>query len=183
MSMQHSAPVVVIVLLVLFSIYRRTRRTIGFQKLVTGRMATRMVLLAIAGVIILVTGILTPMVYMFDAIGIVVGGLIAYYAIRTTAFEWRNEAWFYRQNPWISVLLLVLFVGRIVYRVYQDYVLFGATTSVHGKFANHAELATYSHDPLTSIILFALVTYYIVYYTFLIRKGQHLEMEMSGGNR
>jgi high-affinity Fe2+/Pb2+ permease len=44
--MHHITPIF-IVLLVLFSIFRRTRRTIGFQKFVIGRMITRMTLLSI----------------------------------------------------------------------------------------------------------------------------------------
>jgi uncharacterized membrane protein len=114
-------------------------------------------------------------VYIYDAIGIVLGGIMAFYAIRTTSFEWRKDAWFYRPNPWIGVLLLVLFVGRIADRVYQDYTLFGASASVNGQFAKQAQLATYSHDPITTIILFTMITYYVIYYMFFIRKERHLE--------
>jgi len=145
-------------------------------------MLTRMTLLAIVGAVLLVTGFQNPMVYIFDVIGIVFGGIIAYYAIRTTSFEWRKDAWFYRPNPWIGLFLLVLFVGRIVYRVYQDYALFSATASANGKVVNQAQLATYSHDPLTAIILFTLITYYVVYYTFLIRKERHLGIEKKEVN-
>jgi hypothetical protein len=178
--MQHTSSVVVIVLLVLFGLYRRTRRTIGFQKFVKRRTITRMALLAVVGVLVLVIGFLHPMVYIFDAIGIVLGGIIAYYAIRTTSFEWRQGAWFYRPNPWIGVLLVVLFIGRIAYRVYQDYAMFGATASANGRSAAQAQWTVYSHEPFTAIILFTLITYYVAYYTFLIRRERHLEAKGEG---
>lgn len=145
-------------------------------------MLTRMTLLAIVGVIFLLTGFLNPIVYIFDAIGIVLGGIIAYYAIRTTSFEWRKGAWFYRPNPWIGVFLLVLFVGRIAYRVYQD-ALFAATASANGTVTNQAQLATYSQEPFTAIILFTLITYYVAYYTFLIRKVRLLDTKEEGSHR
>lgn len=180
--MPHGAVVGVIVVLVLFSMYRRIRRTIGFQRFVKRRMITRMTLLAMIGVIFLVTGYLNPTVYIFDAIGIVVGGIIAYFATRTTSFEWRKDAWYYRPNPWIGVLLIVLFIGRIAYRLYQDYTLFSATGSANGQLAQQNQFATYSHDPSTTIILFTLITYYFVYYTFIIGRERHLETDEQGGN-
>ncbi|MGG1290291.1 CcdC protein domain-containing protein [Bacillus smithii] len=172
--MQHTAPIF-IVLLVLFGIYRRTRRTIGFQKFAKTQMITRIVLLSIVGIAFIVTGFLNPMVYIFDAIGIVLGVFISYYAIRTTSFEWRKDAWFYRPNPWIGFLLFLLFVGRIAYRVYQEYAMISATVSANGQITKQDGLVTYSHDPISAIILFTMITYYVVYYTLLIRRKPHLE--------
>lgn len=171
--MQHTASIVIVVLFILFAIYRRTRSSIGFQKLAGGRMIFRMALFVLIGVLFLVAGSQHPQVYLFDAIGIVVGGVIAYYAIRTTSFERRADAWFYRPNVWIGALLLVLFFGRIGYRVYQDYALVAAHAS-KGAIAQQSSFASYSHDPLTAIIMFTLVAYYLIYYTFLIRKERHL---------
>lgn len=133
-----------------------------------------MTLLSIVGVIVLVAGYLHPTVYLYDLIGMAGGGIIAFYAIRSTSFEWRKDAWFYRPNPWIGVLLTVLFVGRIAYRLYQDSALLGGG-QVSESTANNAQLSAYAHDPITGVILFALVMYYVVYYTFLIRRERHLE--------
>jgi hypothetical protein len=180
--MPHGVGIGLIVVLVLFSMYRRIRRTVGFQRFVKRRMVTRMSLFAIIGVIFLVTGFLNPKVYIFDAIGVVIGGIIAYVATRTTSFEWRKDAWYYRPNPWIGVLLVVLFIGRIGYRVYQDYGLFRATASANGQLQQQNQLATYSHDPSTTIILFTLITYYFVYYIFLIGRERHLEAEGQDNN-
>ena len=177
--MPHGAVLVLIGALILFSMYRRVKRTIGYQKLAKGRMITRIVLFAIICVLFLITGYVNPSVYIFDALGILIGGVIAYFAIRSTSFEWRKNAWYYRPNPWIGALLIVLFIGRIGYRLYQDYGLIssGASKGASSQLAQQNQLATYSHDPSTTIILFTLIGYYLVYYTFVISGERHLEAE------
>jgi heme O synthase-like polyprenyltransferase len=180
-SMQHTAPIVIF-LLVLFGIYRRTRRTIGFQKFIKSRMLIKIIFLAVIGVIFIVMGFLNPRVYIFDAIGIMLGGIISYYAIRTTSFERRKDAWFYRSNPWIGFLLVVLFVGRIAYRVFQEYALFSTSASANGQIATQSGFVSYSHDPISAIILFTLITYYVLYYTLLIRRKPNLETNKTGSS-
>jgi hypothetical protein len=171
--MQHTTPVI-IGLLVLFSIYRRTRRTIGFQKITKGRMITSMVLLSIVGVIVLVSGYLHPEGYLFDVVGIVLGGVMAFYAMRTTSFEKRQDHWVYRTNRWIGAVLFLLLIVRIFFGVYRDRALLGSTASTNGQAASH--VTGYPQDIYTNIILFALFTYYIVFYGFLLRRKQHLEL-------
>lgn len=178
--MQHTSQVVIFALLVLFGIYRRTRRSIGFQRFVKGRMLTRMILFIIIGIMFLMAGVRYPLGYTFDAGGMVLGGILAYYAIRTTSFEWRKDAWFYRPNPWIGVLLVVLFVGRLAFRMYYVYALLGSGVAANGAAAKQSQLAAYSNDPITAIFLFTLITYYLAYYTFLIRRARHLDIKEQG---
>jgi hypothetical protein len=180
MKVPHGANIVIIALLILFLLYRRIRRTIGFQRFVKGRMMTRMALFGIICIIFLALGYVHPLIYVYDALGIVIGGLIAYFAIRSTTFEWRKGAWYFRPNPWIGALLLVLFIGRIGFRVYQDYALISSGAARGGQIAQQNQLSAYSHDPFTVIILFTLISYYFVYYTFIIRREQHLEMSEEG---
>jgi len=134
-------------------------------------MITRMFIFAILGAILLAAGYRQPVVYIFDALGLVFGTVIAYLAIRTTSMEWRQDAWYYRPNPWIGMFLSVLFIARIAYRVVQDYELFHMTASAN--VTQQQQLASYSHDPSTSIILFTLIAYYLVYYVFLIGRVRH----------
>lgn len=169
--MPHGAAVAGIAVLVLFSVYRRIRRNIGFQRFARKRMITRMLIFAILGALLLVSGYRQPTVYIFDALGLVFGTVIAYFSIRTTSLEWRQDAWYYRPNSWIGMFLTVLFIARIAYRVVQDYELFQMTASA--SLAQQQQLASYSHDPTTSIILFTLIAYYLVYYVFLIGRVRH----------
>jgi membrane protein CcdC involved in cytochrome C biogenesis len=179
--MPHGAILVLIGVLFIFSMYRRVKRTIGFQKLAKRRMIIRIVLFAIICVLFLITGYTNPTIYIFDVLGILLGGVIAYFAIRSTSFEWRKNAWYYRPNPWIGAILIVLFIGRIVYRLYQDYALIGnaAAKGAGSQLAQQNQLATYSHDPSTTIILFVLISYYLVYYTFVIGRERHLEADAA----
>lgn len=139
-------------------------------------MVTRMTIFIIVGVLVLIAGYLNPVAYLYDVLGFVVGGIIAYYAIRTTSFEWRTNAWYYIPNPWIGALLLVLFIGRIAFDVYEDYRLVGFSAA-NGHATHPPQLATYAQDPYTAAILFMLIAYYIIYYTFIIRKERHLERD------
>ncbi|WP_067625725.1 hypothetical protein, partial [Alicyclobacillus acidiphilus] len=178
--MPHTARVVAIVVLlvviVIFGIYRRKQRAIRFQKLVKARILTQLTLWAIIGFVFLAAGFSSPMVYIFDAIGIVLGIGVAYLAIRTTSFEPRKDSWFYRPNPWIHMLSIVVFIGRFAYILYQDYKLAIETAAGNGQPTNQV-LSAYTHDPYTTTILFVLITYYTGYYMFLIRKTRHLEIE------
>ncbi|MCL6454223.1 MAG: cytochrome c biogenesis protein CcdC [Alicyclobacillus sp.] len=168
----HAVSLVVLVLLILFGLYRRMRRTIGFQPLRDRRMVTRSVLLGAVGVLLLVSGIAYPVSYLYDAVGIACGGVLTYYAIRTTTFEQRGGQWYYRPHPWIGAILLVLFVGRIAYRLYVGYAAMetpGAAIQPSSPAASNAALSSYAHDPLAAAVLFAIVTYYAAYATWLIR--------------
>jgi len=169
----HIVAVVLIVFLGLFKIYRRTRTAVGFQKFAKWRMVTRMALTAVAGVILLVTGLSNPMRYIFDAGGILLGGIIAYYSMSTSAFEWRKNDWFYRQNPRIDMILLVTFGTRVAYKAYNEvYSLFGAAT--YAQFTRHVPLTIYTRDPSVTGIIFTVITYYVVYYAFLICKEKQM---------
>lgn len=176
----HSATPIVLVLLVAFALYRRVRRTVGFQKFVRSRLVTRLVLFVVVGVLSLAAGLAYPLVYVYDAIGALIGAGIAYYAIRTTAFERRAGGWYYRPHPWIGVILIVLFVGRLAFEVYQDSALISSAASGQAA-ANQAQLSSYAHEPITAGIFFIVVAYYIVYFAFLIRKEKHLEVQSATG--
>jgi membrane protein CcdC involved in cytochrome C biogenesis len=171
--MNHPASVVVPVLLIAFILYRRIRRTIGYQKLAQGRMTFRMVALAAVGALMLVAGAARPVVYLYDLVGIAAGIVLAYYAIRTTTFERRGDSWYYRPNAWVGAVLLVLFIGRLGYRLYEDYILFKSGSAMYAQ-GQQPQFTAYYHDPSTTLILFALIAYYVVYYSFVIRNAKHL---------
>jgi len=169
--MQHIVAVVLITLLVIFRIYWRTRKQFGFQKFSRGRMLTKMALLAIIGIILLVTGFSHPLRYIFDAAGLLLGGIIARHSLRTSAFEWRNNDWFYRQNPWMDMFLLVLFAGRVAFKGYNEvYAL-----ATNEQITRQLNVTTYTRDPVVTGIIFTLIAYHIVYYSFLIREERQMK--------
>lgn len=172
--MQHYTSVIIIVLLVLFGLYRRVRRTVGFQYLHRGRLTTRVVIFAILAVIILAFGALDPKSYISDAIGLVLGGIIAFVSARTTKFEIRNGRWGYLQHLWIGIGLIVIFIGRLAFRfleVSQDVTKIQQQQTVT---QNQTAAQSFS-DPWTAGVFMLLVAYYIGYFVFLLRKARELE--------
>ncbi len=170
--MNHAASVVVPVLLIAFVLYRRIRKTIGFQKLAKGPMTARIVIFAVIGALMLAAGAVHPVLYLYDLAGIAAGIILAYYAIRTATFERRGDNWFYRPNPWVGIILLGLFIGRMADRLYEGYAIYKSSSAY-----TEGNQAQFYHDPFTAVVLFAIVAYYVVYYTFVIRKEKHLSIE------
>lgn len=170
--MQHTGVVFTIILFILFRIYRRICRIGEFEKFVKWRMLVRITAMVIIGIILLFTGFPNPVMYLFDTVGILFGGIVSYFAIQTSSFEWREDNWFYSHHPRISMLLIMLFVGRITYKAYQIFALPGTNQAT---FAQSVPSVNYSHDPATAGTLFILITYYVVYYTFLLRTERQMK--------
>lgn len=171
----HTVAIIIIVALVLFKIYRRARRELRFQKFVKGRALLRIALMIGFGGVLLVTGYANPVRYIFDGIGVLLGYIIAYYSIRTSAFEWRDNDWFYRQNLWIGKCIFVMLAGRFIHKGYEDIVaVFGA--AANAQFTRQVPPAEYVRDPSVTGIMFILIAYYIVFYTLLIRKEQQMKL-------
>ncbi|WP_067621727.1 hypothetical protein [Alicyclobacillus acidiphilus] len=174
--MQHYVSIIIIIALVLFGMYRRVRRTVGFQYLVRGRLTTRVVIFSILAVVILAAGISNPLSYASDALGLVIGGVIAYVSARTTRFEMRNGRWGYMQHMWIGIGLIVLFIGRLAFRFIELSQQVGELQQQRGSGQNGVSAQSFS-DPWTAGIFMLLVAYYIGYFTFLLRKAKALETQ------
>ncbi len=168
--MHHYISVILIVILVLFGLYRRVRRTVGFQYLVPGRIITRIVIFIALALVILASGVIHPISYVFDAVGLLLGGILAYLSARTTKFEMKNGRWGYLQHTWIGIGLIILFIGRLAYRFVEVSYEVG---NIH-QYSNQNQMAAQNFsDPWTSGIFMVLVAYYIGYYMYLLRKRKN----------
>lgn len=171
--MHQTYTVVIIVLLVLFSVYRRVRRNIGFQKFHPKQMWTRTILFVVLGLLILVAGYGHPIVYVSDAVGLVLGIALAVAAMYTTKFEQRGADWYYRASGWISGIVLAIFFIRLLYRFVMVYDM----AKLHGANRAHFQTSTYVTDPWTAGAIFVLFAYYACYYGMLLRRGKSLEVK------
>lgn len=178
--MQHYTSVILIVILVLFGMYRRVRRTVGFQYLARGRMIIRLIIFLVLALAILAGGAVNPLSYVFDVFGLVIGGIIAYISARTTRFEMRNGRWGYLQHLWIGIGLLVLFIGRLAFRFIELSQGVGKINQQKASGQNQMTAQNFS-DPWTSGFLMLLVAYYISYFIFLLRKARELENQPASG--
>lgn len=157
--MDHLISLGLLILLPAWLVYRRIHRTIGFQKLLRRRLVVRIWIMAIIGALVVGAGVVHPLAYLGDAAGLVAGGLLAYAAVRYLTFEQRDGDWYYRTHVWVESVVLVLFLGRLVYRIVQSI-----------QEGRHQQGAAQMADPLTSGALVMFVCYYIVFAVVLLRR-------------
>jgi hypothetical protein len=167
---QHLYTIIIIGALILFSIYRRVRKSIGWQQINQGKMMFRMALSFIVGILFLVEGGFHPTNIISDVVGILIGVIIAYYSSLKTDFEQRDGHWYFRPNKWYGGVVIALFFGRFVYRFYEMYTQ-GAFSGANGGqkegFQNFGAAVGPSWTTGLILIMFA---YYIVYYIALLGK-------------
>lgn len=156
-------------LLIGFFIYRRTKRTIGFQKLSRGRLKFRLTLFSILGAIIFLLGFVHPIHFIGYIIGLAAGIALGLTAIRHTLFEHRTDGWYYRTHLWIEITVLVLFLSRIVYR------LAFISLSSNSANMNPVDLTQFTKDPLTAGVFFIIVSYYVLFFSYLLREEAKLD--------
>ncbi|KIL40001.1 hypothetical protein SD70_16640 [Gordoniibacillus kamchatkensis] len=174
--MNHAVSLLFVVLAVGFGIYRRIRRTVGFQKLEPRRFIFRCVLFAAVGLLVLAMAVARPVLLAGDAVGIICGLTLAYYGIRHLKFEKREQGWYYRTHGIVEAIVLVLFIGRIAYRLIEMALLNpGVPNSAAAGGAGANPYGDLSRDPITSAVLFVIVSYYLTFFTYLLAKGKTLE--------
>lgn len=164
---QHIVSLAVMAALLVWVIYRRIQRTIGFQRFVRRRIYTRIVIIGIIGALVLASGIAHPIVYAGDAAGAAAGAALALVALRFLVFERRENEWYYRTHVWIESVVLVLFLARLVLRVWE--------VIQHGGRQSAAQ----AEDPLTAGAIFMFVSYYVTFSIGLLRRERTLEAPTS----
>ncbi|MBB6675501.1 hypothetical protein [Cohnella nanjingensis] len=153
--------------LVAFFMYRRVRRTVGFQPYRPRRLRVRIGIFSVIGVLLIALGFLHPVVLAADAAGIACGGVLAWFAIRHSRFEMRGAELHYRTHVVIESVVIALFIGRIAYRFL---ILARSAPAVASNDPN--DFQQFSRDPLTAAIFFVLIAYYVGYYVYVLRAGR-----------
>ncbi|MEC0232438.1 hypothetical protein [Paenibacillus alba] len=156
-----------------FFIYRRTKRTIGFQKLSRGRLKFRLILFSILGLFIFLLGFIHPIHFIGYIIGLAAGAALGLTAIRHTRFEHRLDGWYYRTHLWVEIAVLVLFLGRVVYRV--AFISLATNATANPSSINPVDLTQFSKDPLTAGVFFIIVSYYVLFISYLLREEANLD--------
>lgn len=159
-----------IVVLVAFGIYRRIRRTIGWQQLNLRKLWVRTILFIIVGILIFEEGVLHPISLFSDIIGIGLGGLLAYYGLTLTSFERRDDLMYYRPNTWIGSLVTLIFLFRLFYRFYLLYSSGVLNSAAHNNSEKIQTLSGAIGTSWTTGLLLIMFAYYSIYYLILIRK-------------
>lgn len=157
--------------LILFLVYRRIRKTVGYQPFKPRRLQVRIGVFSVLALMLLLLGFLHPIVWVGDAAGVAAGLVLARFAIRHNEFDSRENGLYYRTNTAIQAIVVALLLGRLAYRF-----AFAGPTAAQTAATTAGEQIQmqriYGSDPWTSGIFFVLVTFYIVYFTYVLRHGK-----------
>jgi putative flippase GtrA len=174
---QSSYAIIMISALLLFSIFRRVRRNIGWQQIIQRKLVVRTIIFLVIGSLFISGSAAHPISLISDVIGIMIGVILAYYGARMTNFEERGGTWYYRPNTWIGSLVTALFFARLVYRFYEVYQLRGTIQQIQNSpneangFANISSTLGNSWAAGLILIMFA---YYVLYYFFILQRQKQL---------
>jgi hypothetical protein len=163
--------------LVVWSIYRRLRRSFGKQRLRPVQMGIRI------GLFLLVGGLLLPSVIHSSTYlaslewllgGLLAGVALAVWGASRTRYLREEGQLFYVPHTYSGLAVSLLFLGRLVYRFVQVYSL---QSAAQGGGAAATAAASMVGTPLTLGLFYVLLGYYVCYYSVMLWKSKHLTAE------
>jgi hypothetical protein len=163
--------------LVLFVIYRRFRRSFGRQPLRPRRMIARMTILSAIGLLLLPAALRSSAGALAISAGLALGVGLAVWGAQRTRFEWHEGMLHYIPHTYAGMIVSALFLGRLIYRLlvlpqsgYSPGAGFSAAPPTEAFGALY-------HNPLTLSVFFALIGYYVYYYSFVLWRFKHAKRE------
>lgn len=151
---------VVLVPLLVWRIYARFKRMVGRQRLSKVRPWITLTIFPTLIVLLLLVVRADPERLEVLAGGLLGGAALGIYGLRKTQFEPTKRGLFYTPNAHLGIALSLLFVGRIVYRFVEVFVL--APHVPHG-------MNNFARSPLTLGVFGLLAGYYVAYAIGLLR--------------
>ena len=157
--MAPSTPIVAAVLVpfVLWRVYQRIKRRMVRQHSQAWRHWIGVILFPLIVVMLTIAALAHPLSLAGMAAGLAAGAVLGVIGLRKTVYEKIGADFYYTPNAHIGVLVSMLFVGRLLYRGYEFYVL---GTSHQQDFAS---------SPLTLIVFGVLAGYYTTYAAGILR--------------
>ena len=159
-------PFLFVVPIVIWRMYSRIKRNIGRQKFVTWRPWLTLTIFPVIAILISLSAVTQPTRLLAMAGGIVAGAILGVFGARHTKFENTPEGIFYTPNAHIGIALSVIFLGRVLYRMFQMYSMDPNAQPNPYDFAK---------SPLTLSIFGLLAGYYVTYAIGLIRYRTSVE--------
>lgn len=166
--MHYSPQLLMPIAIIGLILYRRIKRSIGFQPFKKKRLIIRIVLFSFITILFLVTSAAHPISYLYDLVGVMIGIIFVFYAMKHSSFEYRNDILFYRTHIWIESIILFLFLSRFLYRFV--FIFNMADTQAPMTTPQNAQFI--AKDPLTMIVFFIIAVYYIGFYYFVLTKSK-----------
>jgi hypothetical protein len=151
---------VALIPLIGWRIYRRVRRNVGRQKSRAWRHWAGAILFPLLLAMLALAAITRPLAEAALVAGAIGGMGLGIWGIRLTRFERTAEGFFYTPNAYLGIGLSLLLVGRVVYRMWELYM-------IEGTWATQPPDITRS--PLTLAIVGLVAGYYAAYAIGLLR--------------
>ncbi len=169
--MQNPTAFIFPIVLIALAIFMRVRRSLGFQFYRPVAVMFRAAICLFILFLIISNALrYHPDTLMYNAIGIIIGGGMAYLGVRHAIFEKRKEGIFYRTHIWVEITILTLFFIRLAWRFYQ---LYGAMGSLPPEQV--ASQLRYEKDPITGVMISIFATYYIGYFAYIYTQASKIK--------
>ena len=177
----HLTQYLIMLPLLAWIVWRRVSRTFGRQPIRRKRMLMRIVLFAVVGALLALTGLHKLALAEGLLGGVLIGAAIGLLGLRLTRFEVdpvKGDC--YVPNPWIGALLSVLLLGRLGWRLMVLWPQLQQASSAAANQAGgfNAPAMGYTSSPLTMLLIGLLVGYYIAYFSGLLIH--HRRFQRSG---
>ena len=162
--------------LVAWSLYRRSRRLFGRQRVRAGAMWVRIGFLTAFTVAAMAFAIIGPAhdLTVVEGLiaGIACGAALGYVGLRHTKFEMTSEGRFYTPHTYIGLAVTALFIGRLLYRYLSVY------DGTRPAAAGEGAAATF-HGPLTLAVFGVVVGYYVLYYLGVLQRTRATSVPLA----
>jgi cytochrome b561 len=163
-------------------VWLRVSRQFGRQPIRRKRMLARIVLFAIIGGLLALSGLRHIQLIEGLFAGVLFGGAIGLLGLRLTRFEvdpLRGDC--YVPNAWLGALLVVLLLGRLAWRFVEMWPQLQRASALAAADSQTAEMHVqplgYASSPLTMLVIGLLVGYYIVYFSGLLIHHRRFQRE------
>ena len=179
----HILGTVITSALVLFFIYRRFRRNFGKQRLRPGYLIFRMVLLCILGVLLLIPALFNTGLALVTLLGLGIGVSLGVWGAKHTRFLKQDDVLYYIPHTYAGMVVTALFLGRIVYRfvVLSQSKFAVASMDNNPKPGDFGSFSAIYSNPVTRVVFFVLIGYYVYYYWFVLHESKQLKpSDMEG---
>ncbi|ARB37318.1 MULTISPECIES: mother cell-specific sporulation protein Csk22 [Bacillus] len=163
-------------MIIIFFLYKKIKRSIGYQPLKPRWLFTRIILFSLFAFGLSIFSAIHPFLYGYLILGILGGWLLVFFAKKNISFEKRRGKIYFRTHIWVEVILLTLFLSRFLYRVTELYL----TSPDLNRLGSYSQ--SIGTDPLTIGVCFLIAVYYIGFSSFVIKLSRN-ELEQHEYNK
>jgi hypothetical protein len=175
----HLTQYLIMLPLMAWMVWRRMSRQFGRQPIQRKRMIFRVVVFALVGCLLALSGL--HKIALTEGLlgGVLIGGALGLLGLRLTHFEVdpvKGDC--YVPNPWLGAALTVLLLGRLVWRLMVVWPQLQHASTPAG--ADPMQPMGYTSSPLTMLVIGLLVGYYIVYFSGLLIHHRRFQRSHPG---